>query len=89
MFFKCVEEYHLEPSSSINAYNYSSGNKSSVRFKEKFMKGNFTYEIYQGNSKADAQAFLGDKIVSQKNYYIVVETPEGNFGRDKLGMYQE
>lgn len=80
---------HLEPSDSVKAYDYSSGNKNSVRFKEKFKKGNFTYEIYEGNSRADAQAFLGDKIVNQSNYYIVVETPEGNFGRDKLGMYQE
>ena len=80
---------HLEPSASSKSTNYSSGNKSSVRFKEKFKKGNFTYEIYQANSRADAQAFLGDRVVTEKLYYVVVETPEGNFGRDNMGMYQE
>ena len=80
---------HLEPSASNKNSNYSSGNKMSVRFKEKYTKGNFTYEIYQANSRADAQAFLGDRVVTQKFYYVVVETPEGNFGRDNVGMYQE
>ena len=80
---------HLEPSASTNSRNNSSGNKMSVRFKEKYSKGNFTYEIYQANSRADAQAFLGDRVVTQKFYYVVVETPEGNFGRDNMGMYQE
>lgn len=78
---------HLEPSALKKTTNYSSGN--SVRFKEKYKKGNYTYEIYQANSRADAQAFLGDKVVNEKWYYIVVETPEGNFGRDKMGMYEE
>ena len=84
-----VLKNHLEPSASIKSTNYSRGNKFSVRFKEKYRKGNYTYEIYQANSRADAQAFLGDKVVTTKLYYIVVETPEGNFGRDKMGMYQE
>ena len=80
---------HLEPSPSIKPTNYSSVNKSSVIFKKKYKEGKFTYEIYQANSRADAQAFLGDKVVTEKLYYIVVETPEGNFGRDNMGMYEE
>ena len=80
---------HMEPSASIKSTNYSTGNSSSVRFKEKFKKGNYTYEIYQANSRADAQSFLGNRVVTQKLYYVVVETSEGNFGRDNMGMYQE
>ena len=56
---------------------------------KKYQEGLFTYECYKGNNKADAMAFLKDKIVSECLYYIIVETPEGNFGRDKGGIYEE
>ena len=36
-----------------------------------------------------AMAYLKTRTVSQRLYYIVVETPEGNFGRDINGFYQE
>lgn len=48
-----------------------------------------TYEVYTGKCKMDALAFLEKKRVEIRNYYIVVETPEGNWGKDCMGIYQE
>ena len=80
---------HLEPSSSAKSYDYSSGDKSNVKFVKKYTQDVFTYECYEGKTKADAMEFLGEKEVTQGLYYIIVETPEGNFGRDKNGIYEE
>lgn len=49
----------------------------------------WTYEVYEADSKVDALAFLETKRVTQEFYYIVVETPEGSFGRDVNGIYEE
>lgn len=46
-----------------------------------------TYEVYRAMNKQQALAFLKSKKVSEKLYYIEVETTEGNFGRDIDGMY--
>jgi hypothetical protein len=48
-----------------------------------------TYRTYRGPSKAAAMAFLQANPVSQPLHYIVVETPEGNFGGDISGIYEE
>jgi hypothetical protein len=45
--------------------------------------------VYQASSKVDAIAFLSKQVVDKPSFYIVVETPEGNFGRDKDGFYEE
>ena len=47
------------------------------------------YRIYSGPNAAAAKAFLGQNPVTKRSYYIVVETPEGNYGRDIMGMYTE
>lgn len=49
----------------------------------------FVYEMYQGPNAASAKEFLAKKSVSKQHYYIVVETPEGNYGRDIDGIYKE
>jgi hypothetical protein len=48
-----------------------------------------TYEIYRGPDAATAQSFLSTKKVTQPRYYIIVETPQGNYGRDIDGIYRE
>lgn len=48
-----------------------------------------TYEIYRGPNSETAKAFLKKKNVSQRMYYIIVETPEGNYGKDIDGIYKE
>lgn len=67
------------------------GDASKVKYKEK-TKGNdgtSVYEVYTAPNKASALAFLQTKTVSKKMYFIVVETPEGNWGKDIMGIYQE
>lgn len=81
---------HDAPDASVKA-PAKAGNASKLRHKET-VKGNdgvSVYEVYTGPDKASASAFLKTKPVTRKFYYIVVETPEGNFGRDINGFYQE
>lgn len=47
------------------------------------------YKIYKGANKAAAEGFLKKQSVEEALHYIVVETPEGNFCRDKNGIYRE
>ena len=81
---------HDAPTADVKVQN-SQGNVSRTRYKET-VKGNdgiSTYEVYIAPDKASAMAYLKTRPVTQRLYYIVVETPEGNFGRDVNGFYQE
>lgn len=67
------------------------GNAALVRYNET-IKGNdgvSTYEVYNGPDKASALAFLKEKTVVKRLFYMIVDTPEGSFGRDFVGLYQE
>lgn len=61
--------------------------------KPKFMgtetSGNGTYEVYKSNDVESAKAFLMEKRVDKPQYYVVVETPGGNWGMDIKGLYLE
>lgn len=62
-------------------------------FKEKLvlpgaMFGEDVYEVYEGQTKAQALEFLATKTVTRQQHYIVVETPEGVFGKDRAGVYE-
>jgi phage FluMu protein Com len=48
-----------------------------------------TYEDYRGTDAESAKEFLLTKKTSLPKYYIRVETPEGNWGMDKEGLYLE
>ena len=48
-----------------------------------------TYRIYKGPDRVSAQAFLKESPVTRNLYYIIVETPEGNYCRDIQGIYKE
>jgi len=63
--------------------------KPKVTYQGTEKQGPHTYETYKAGSKEDALAFLKTKFVDKKLYYIVVETPDGNWGRDIQGIYQE
>lgn len=81
---------HDEPDASVVAENME-GDASLVKYSET-VKGNdgiSTYEVYNGPNKASAVAFLKTKQVTKRMYYIVVDTPEGSFGKDINGFYQE
>ncbi len=59
------------------------------RVPSKLGTGTAIYRIYQGPNAESARAFLEKNPVTEELFYIVVETPEGNFGRDIQGMYKE
>lgn len=44
---------------------------------------------YKAKTKGAAIGFLKTEIVEQRNFYIVVRTPEGVFGKDVNGIYEE
>jgi len=48
-----------------------------------------TYRIYKAPDKASAMAYLENNPVTKNYYYLIVETPEGNFCRDIQGIYKE
>ncbi|MFG0333152.1 MAG: hypothetical protein ACF8TS_07310 [Maioricimonas sp. JB049] len=65
-----------------------------VRRVKKFTRPNLlgmpcTYHIYRAPDARTAKEFLLKNPVSQPMFYIVVETPEGSWGRDKDGIYEE
>ena len=47
------------------------------------------YEVYRAKSKADAMTFLRAQEVREERRYIVVETPEGNIGKDLIMIFNE
>jgi len=72
----------------------TSGDPSKVVFnfeesKPSAMGSTATYRVYKGPDAASAKAFLELNPVNKPMYYIIVETPEGNYGRDIEGMYKE
>ena len=91
---KCKNVKKPSESSKINNDNpKDSENEKTVTFSKKYqtqmLGAIMTYEIYSARNKDIAMAFLKKKPVTEKCYYVVVETPEGNFGRDINGIYQE
>jgi phage FluMu protein Com len=63
--------------------------KKHVKFVCKEKKENSTYEVYKGTDAESAKTFLLTNRVTKKLYYIIVETPEGNWGMDVKGLYLE
>lgn len=78
------------PDASVKAEPVVFGDPNQVRFEsaQKSPDGKYTYEYYKGASQPDALAFLKTKTVDKQFYYLVVETPEGDFGRDINGIYR-
>ena len=67
----------------------ATGLTGSVVFVREDREANKVWRIYKAPSKADAVAFLSRQPVNRPLYYVVVETREGNFGKDIEGFYQE
>ena len=79
---------NLEPSGDVKSTESVEGDKNNVKFRETLTQDQYTYECYDGKTKADAMEFLKDKEVTKGLYYVCVYTPEGNFGRDINGIYE-
>lgn len=67
----------------------SSAKGSEPKFVRKDRNQSGTYETYRGRDAETAKTFLMKKRVDEQQYYIVVETPEGNWGLDVKGLYLE
>ena len=71
----------------------SKGDKDKVKYiredRQVQMGQTMTYRIYSGPNEASAKAFLQENPVDQQFYFLVVETPEGNYCRDIQGIYKE
>ena len=79
----------LEPDKNVQTASIQRGNSSKVVFVREDRNDLGTYLTYKGPSKADAMAFLSEQHITQPSYYVVVETPDGNFGKDIQGFYKE
>ena len=79
----------LEPDKNVKTAAIQRGNKSKVVFIREDRTNLGTYLTYKAPSKADAMAFLSEQRITQRSYYVVVETPEGNYGKDIQGIYKE
>ena len=78
---------------SLQAKSGPEGRPQEVAFvrerREEKMGSTFVYRIYKGPNSASAKSFLEKTPVAEKFFYIVVETPEGNYCRDIKGIYKE
>jgi hypothetical protein len=73
---------------------WSSTTDDVVKFKKKYsapgrMGGTCTYEVWRAPSAQAAKEYLNTRVITQRLYYLVVETPEGNWGKDVDGVYKE
>ena len=48
-----------------------------------------TYDIYRASSRSAALSFLRDLEVKEERRYAIVETPEGNVGKDFILIFEE
>ncbi len=88
-FKRKKEENSGKPKKQISISKTPDTNNPQPKFIRKEHHGNNTYEVYEGKDAESAKSFLLKKKVNKKLYYIVVETPEGNWGADIEGLYLE
>ena len=62
---------------------------SPVSLKSKENIGGAVYETYTAANRASAIAYLRQRAVDRRFYYVIVETPEGKFGRDIVGAFEQ
>jgi hypothetical protein len=60
-----------------------------LRFVEIKQTGKATYQTLAGEDPEAAKAFLRNEPVDKEKYYIIVETPDGNWGTDIDGLFLE
>ena len=60
-----------------------------VKFVREDCDDTSVWQVYSAPNKSAALAFLSEQTVTRSLFYVVVETPEGNFGKDKDGIYRE
>ena len=81
--------YYERDKTVVSPASPASGNAANTVFVREDRESRKVWRIYKAPCKADAIAFLSKQQVSRPFFYIVVETPDGNFGKDFDGLYQE
>jgi hypothetical protein len=81
-------------STLFRSRSWASTNGEAVRFKSKYAKpassgGTNTYEEWTAPSARAAKEYLNTRTITERKYYLVVETPDGNWGKDVSGVYKE
>ncbi|MER5184559.1 hypothetical protein ABT009_40705 [Streptomyces sp. NPDC002896] len=69
--------------------NEGGGPAGGVQFKQTETTATATYHVYGGPSRQAALEFLRGAHVKDELVYNIVETPEGNFGRDLIYLFHE
>jgi len=87
--YKGVKKNDLEPNENVKSNSLANGNAKNVSFVRENTNGSSVWRVHKAPNKADAIAFLAQQQIRRSLYYIVVETPHGNFGKDIDGFYQE
>ncbi len=90
-----IQQKFIGDTSSIKTHSQNLGNDDKVVFVREIKKQiefapagkTNTYVMYRANSAQVAHDFLSKRPVNEEN--IVVETPEGNFVKNKDGIYKE
>jgi len=99
---KCEEEFDAAPRMKFGACPTSASSTATtpntlaaqVKFKKKWSRQNEfgltdTFEEFSGPSEEAAKAYLNTRQITESLYYLVVETPEGCWGKDRAGIYKE
>lgn len=73
----------------LELYGKEDSESKKPKFIQKMAQGSSMYEVYKGTDAESAKVFLSMREVDRPLYHIVVETPEGNWGRDIEGLYLE
>src|SRR4051794_29315111 len=47
------------------------------------------YDVYSGKDRNEAFAFLRGLEIKEERHYAIVETPDGNFGKDLIMIFDE
>lgn len=85
---KYSDKYFVPQSSGVKSIKKP---EQLVTFKEEYTRmvmGNLAiYKVYTAQTKSDALQFLEKLSVTEDMLYYEVETPEGNIGKDKMGIY--
>lgn len=63
--------------------------KDVVFLREDRLQDGTVYRIHKAPSAVAAKAWLQQNPVAKPLYYLMVETPDGNYGRDIDGIYKE
>jgi hypothetical protein len=84
-----IKKSDLEPGKSVKIINGKNGNAKRVTFDRENKVQGYTYLTYKAQNKADALAFLAGHNITQPNYYMIVDTPDGSFGKDRQGYFKE